>query len=673
MTIVWLGRLALALAGLSALYAAVAGLWAYRTGDARWRESARGASVGIAVALTAAVMALEVALVSGDFSVWAVYNHTNRGLPLAYRMAALWGGDSGSVLFWGWILSLYTAYVAGVGWRRERRMTPLVVPLLAVLLVFFTGMSNIVVDPFRVVPGSPTNGSGLDPLLQNPVMTIHPPAMYTGLIGMAVPFTFYLSAIWQRLPSRVWTPVVRRWLVWSWMFLSAAIVLGGWWAYMELGWGGYWEWDPVENASLLPWLTATAFLHTLQVEDRRGMFRAMGGGLITATFLLTLAGTYITRSGVLPNSVHAFTGTGVGPYFFGLFWAALAGAVAVLVLRRDQLGDRIPLVDTFSREGVYFLMNFFLAVLAAVVLFGTFYPVLSKALTGTSVVLQVGFYNTLSVPLFLGLVLLMGAAPAVAWRSARWRETARRLKGAWIAAIGGVVAAYGWGARTPAQLFGVTVAFFAIGSMVQEFVRATRARRRSTGEPWYRALAGLVRADRRRWGGYVVHLAFLVIVLGVIGSHTGNYTVTETFRQGQTEAVGPYRVTFTGLTEVPASTYSMTQANIVVNGPGYRNVATAPGLEFFPGSAQPVAHVAILGGWWQDFYAVLDGYTPGGQTVSLQFFVNPMVSWIWIGMYILVAGTLIALGGPERPRSGVRPAAAWTRVPASLRERRDEA
>jgi cytochrome c-type biogenesis protein CcmF len=672
-TMVWLGRLALALAGISTVYAAAAGLWAHRTGDVRWRESARGAAVGTAVALTAAVMALEVALVGGDFSVWAVYNHTNRGLPLAYRMTALWGGDSGSVLFWGWILSLYTAYVAGIGWRKERRMTPLVVPMLAGLLVFFTGMSNLVVDPFRVVPGSPTDGNGLDPLLQNPVMTIHPPAMYTGLIGLAVPFAFYLAALWQRLPGRVWTPVVRRWLLWSWMFLSAAIVLGGWWAYMELGWGGYWEWDPVENASLLPWLTATAFLHTLQVEDRRGMFRAVGAALITATFLLTLVGTYITRSGVLPNSVHAFTGTGVGNYFFGLLWAVLAGTVVVLVLRRDQLVDRIPLVDTFSREGVYFLMSFFLAVLAAVVLFGTFYPVLSRALTGTAVVLQVGFFNTLSVPLFLGLVVLMGAAPAVAWRSARWRQTARRLSGAWMAAIAGVVLAYGWGARTPAQLLGDTVVFFAAGSMIQEFVRGTRARQRSTREPWPQALWGLVRADRRRWGGYLSHLAFLVIVLGVIGSHTGNYTVTETFRPGQTEAVGPYRVTFTGLTDVPGPTYETTQAAIVVNGPGYRNATATPGLQFFPGNAQPVAHVAILGGWWQDFYAVLEGYTPGGQTVNLQFFVNPMVSWIWIGMYLLVAGSLVALGGPERPRSAVRAGAGWLPLPAPLRERRDEA
>ncbi len=670
MSLVLVGRLALILALLSAAYTAAAGFWAHKTHNARLRESVRGSALGIALAMTAAVLVLEYLLATGDFSVAAVFNHTNRGLPLSYRLAALWGGDSGSVLFWGWLLSLYTAWAAGIGWRSERRITALAVPILALMLVFFAGVSNVAADPFRIIAGHPTNGSGLDPLLQNPVMVIHPPAMYTGLIGMGVPFALFMSALWQRLPSESWTPLVRRWLLFAWMFLSAAIILGGWWAYMELGWGGYWEWDPVENASLLPWLAATGFLHTLQAQEKRGMLRTWSAGFVVAAFLLTQVGTYITRSGVLPNSVHSFAGTGVGPYFFGLFWAGLAGSALVLYLRRDQLSDRQPLHDTFSREGVLFLMAFLMAVLVVVVEFGTFYPIISKALLGTTVVLKIGFFNTMTVPLFLAVVALMGLAPAMSWRSSKGRVVVQRLQWPWLVGLAGGVAGYLWGARSLGLFLGDLLAVFALAATVQEFTRAASIRRRATGEPWGVALLRAVNHNRRRFGAYVAHAAFLIVVLGVVGSHTGNYAVVKTFRVGQTESIGPYRVTFQGLETVPHGTYQTTRAALVVNGGGLRRDALAPGLEFFPGSSQPVAHVAIQGGWMQDLYTVLVGYSPGGTTANVEFFVNPMVSWIWIGMYVIVLGSLLTLlgGGRPRPKAGVPLAAT-----SLWRARRDEA
>lgn len=672
MSMVVVGRLALALAGLSALYTVVVGLWAYTTKNQRLMETVRGSALAVTLSLTVAVLVLEFELVTGNFSVWAVFQHTNRALPLAYRLAALWGGDSGSVLFWGWILSLYTGYAATFGWAKERRLTPLAVPLLGALLVFFTAVSNFGVDPFRLVPGFPTNGGGLDPLLQNPVMTIHPPAMYTGLIGMAVPFAFMMSGLWQRIPSRQWTPVARRWLLFCWMFLGAAIVLGGWWAYMELGWGGYWEWDPVENASLLPWLAATAALHTFQVDEKRGMLKIWNAAMMAAAFLLTLVGTYITRSGVLKNSVHSFAGTGVGPPFMGLFWGALAVTVVALILRRDQLVDRLPIQDNFSREGAFFLQTFLMAVLIAVVLFGTFYPVISKAFMGTTVVLQIGFFNSMTVPLFLGLILLMGVGPILGWRSAKWRDVMRRLRWPWIIGIAGGVAAYLWGAKTLALFLGDTFTIFALAATVQQFLLAASVRRRVTQEPYGIALVNAVRGNRRRFGGYIAHVAFLIIALGVIGSHTGNYSVTRTFQAGQTRMVGPYRVTFTGLEAVGHSTYQSTNAHLLINGQGFRNRVSNPGLEFFPGSAQPVAHVSIMGGWWQDLYAVMDGYTPGGKTVDLQFFINPMVSWIWIGMYILVLGSLVAMGGGPKP-PGPEKARRAVRLAGMLPQQGDEA
>jgi cytochrome c-type biogenesis protein CcmF len=671
MSLVEVGRIALVLATLSAGWATLAGLVGYRLRDVRWQESARGAAIGVAVALTAAVLVLEVQLVTGNFAVQAVFNHTNRALPLGYRLAALWGGDSGSVLFWGWILSLYTAYAAGIGWRRERQLSPLAVPLLTALLVFFGGMSTWVVNPFQLVPGHPVNGSGLDPLLQNPVMAIHPPAMYTGLIGMAVPFALFMSALWQRLPGRVWAPVVRRWLLFSWMFLSAAIVLGGWWAYMELGWGGYWEWDPVENASLLPWLTATAFLHALQVEEKRGMFRAWAAGLMGGSFLLTLVGTYITRGDVLKDSVHTFAGTGpVGPDFLALLIVAGVATTVVYWLRRDQLTDRAPLQDTLSREGILFLLAFVLCLMASVVLFGTFYPVISQAVTGTSSVLQIGFFDTMTVPLFIIIMSLMELAPVAGWRSTRLGHAVARLRGPWFVGLAAGALSYLWGAHTVGLVLAYTLAIFALAATLQEFWLAARVRKRVTGEPGFLALARAMAGNRRKFGGYLAHAAFLIIALGVAGSHTGNYTVTRTFVAGETLPVGPYRVTLLGLTTSDQGTYELTQADAVVRGPGVSHAVVSPGLEFFPGTTEPVAHVSILGGWWQDLYTVLMGYTPGGTKVTIQFFINPMVSWIWIGMYILVGSTLFILGPWDRLRW------SWqeTRAPRLvLRARRDEA
>lgn len=678
MTMPWLGHYALGWAGVLALYVGFGGWWANRGGGLRWQESVRGAAVALALALTVAVFALEYSLVTSDFSVAAVYNHTNRALPLGYKMAALWGGDSGSVLFWGWILSLYTAFVAWRGWPREERMTPMVVPLLGALLVFFTGMSNVVVNPFRPVPGHPTDGNGLDPLLQNLVMSIHPPAMYTGLIGMAVPAAYLVAAVWTRVPSREWTPVVRRWMLWSWMMLSAALVLGGMWAYLELGWGGYWEWDPVENAALLPWLTATAFLHSLQLEERRGMFRWWTAGLGIATFLLTLVGTYITRSGVLKNSVHSFTGTGVGPYFVALFWAGLAFSAGVFWLRREQLRDRMQLGDSLSKETIYLLLNVFLTAITVVVLFGTFYPVISKAFLGQTVVLSVSFFNRMTGPMFLVLVLLLGMAPAVTWYNARLRDIVRRQRIAWAVALAMGVWAYFHGYRTGLAVGGVVVTTFAFTAMLVEYGKAVRNQRRAGPVSWPRAFWMAMTHNRRRYGGYLAHIAFLIIVLGVIGSHTNNITVTRTVQPGQVIQVAQYRIQFDGLGIVNHPGYQTTVANLTVSD-GNRTITMQPGDSFFPGTAQPVAEVSIWGSLAQDLYVVLEGWDPGGEVATLQVFVNPMVAWIWIGMYVLVAGSLWAMSGSAR--SSERAAQArevewvrgeWRRAPVAAVERGDQ-
>lgn len=675
MTMPMLGRFALALALAAALYMVVAGWWSNRSASPRLRESVRGAAVATALSMTAAVLALEYLLLTGDYRVQAVYNHSNRALPLAYKVGALWGGDSGSVLFWGWILSLYAAFVAVRSWSREQRMTPMVVPMLGAGLVFFAGLSNAVVDPFRLVPGTPQNGAGLDPLLQNAVMTIHPPAMYTGLIGMTVPAAYVVAAVWTRVPWREWVPVVRRWMLFSWMFLGVALILGGMWAYMELGWGGYWEWDPVENAALLPWLTATAFLHALQLEEKRGLFRGWTAALGGGTFLLTLVATYITRSGVLKNSVHSFTGTGVGPYFVGWFWVAALFMAGVFWLRRDGFRDRMPLEGAFSKESVYLLINLSFSALALVVLLGTFYPVISKALLGQTVILNESFFNAMTRPFFVMLMVLMGAAPVMGWRHARWGSVMRKLTVPWAVAVGTALFTMWQGYRLPWAIVGMSAAAFAAASMLQEFGRAAAIQRRAHRIPWLSAFGRAAVSNRRRYGGYLVHLAFLLVVFGVVGSHTNATAVTETLSPGQTVTVGGYRLQYQGFANQVHAGYVTTVARVSVHR-GHRHWVAWPGLSFFPGTAQPVADISIHEGWMHDLYLVLEG-SPGHQQGLFEIMINPMVTWIWAGMVVLAAGTLWALSAPQgrdtapdRPSEWDEPAARW-RAPHTVLERRD--
>lgn len=649
MTMVWVGRYALLLGLASSSWAVFGGWAANRLRNGRWQESVRGGVLGLTLCTTTAVFALEYLLTTGDYAVRAVYNHSDRALPLLYKLGALWGGDSGSVLFWGWILSLYAGWLAWRSWSRDPELVSVAVPLVGSVSIFFLLLSNFVVNPFWAVAGHPANGVGLDPLLQNLVMTIHPPAMYTGLIGLTVPAAYTVAALWTRTPWSEWIGSVRRWTLFSWGCLSVALILGGMWAYMDLGWGGYWAWDPVENAALLPWLTATAFLHAVQLEQKRGIFRGWTASLSVGTFLLTLVATYITRSGVLKNSVHSFTGTGVGPYFVVLFWVSLLAFAGVLWSRRDMLADRRPLKTGLTKEGLYLFINMTFAVVAGIVLVGTFFPVISKALIHQSVVLNVSFFNISTAPLFVLVAVLMGAAPGIRWYGSRVGLTLRHLRAPIAAGV--MAGAVFWlaGSRTVMDGAGAGAAGFALASMLLEYRRAARAERRSRPRA---ALAVAVPAavwrNRRKFGGYLVHMAYAVVMLGVIASHTQSVSVVKALRPGQSIAVAGYRLRYEGLSTVLQAGYQTTEARLVVE-MGRRRWMAYPGMSFFPGSRQPVAQISIHEGPLKDLYVVLEG-TSGGGTILLDAMVNPLVTWIWAGMFIVSAGTLLALSAPTSGR-----------------------
>ncbi len=657
MTMVWFGRYALLLGLASASWAVLGGWAANRIGNVRWQESVRGGVLALTLCTTTAVFALEYLLMTGDYAVRAVYNHSDQALPLPYKLGALWGGDSGSVLFWGWILSLYAGWLAWRSWSREPRLVSTAVPLVGSLSIFFLLLSNFVVNPFWSVAGHPSNGVGLDPLLQNLVMTIHPPAMYTGLIGLTVPAAYTVAALWTRTPWAEWIGSVRRWTLFSWGCLSVALILGGMWAYMDLGWGGYWAWDPVENAALLPWLTATAFLHAVQLEQKRGIFRGWTASLSMGTFLLTLVATYITRSGVLKNSVHSFTGTGVGPYFVVLFWLSLLAFAGVMWSRREMLADRRPLNSGLTKEGVYLFINMTFAMVAGIVLVGTFFPVISKALVHQSVVLNVSFFNISTAPLFVLVAVLMGAAPAIRWHGIRVGPTLRQLR---VPLAGGALtSAVFWlaGSRTLMDGAGAGAAGFALTSMLLEYRRAAGKERSGRRARWA-AVPAAVWRNRRKFGGYLVHMAYAVVMLGVIASHTQSVSVVKSLRPGQSIRVGGYRLRYEGLDTVLHAGYQTTEARLAVK-TGHQRWVAQPGMSFFPGSHQPVAQISIHEGPLKDLYVVLEG-TSGTGTILLDAMVNPLVTWIWAGMFIVSAGTLLALSHPtsRRKRGRAQDAAA---------------
>lgn len=617
-----------------ALYTSTAALLAHRRQRVRLRESARGAAAATALCYSVAVLALEYLLVSGDYQVRAVYNHTNGTMPLVYKMAALWGGNSGSVLFWGWLLSLCVLWIAWRGFGgRSNRLSLQTMALLSAQLGFFAGLSCWSVNPFSPVLGSPTNGVGLDPLLLNPVMILHPPAMYTGLVALGVPTALLASALWHRAPGSEWLPLVRRWLLFSWTGLSAALILGGMWAYWELGWGGYWEWDPVENAALLPWLAATAGLHGLNLVQRRRGALGWPAAAIASAFLLSLMGTYITRSGVLKNSVHAFTGTGLGPYFLVLFGGAAFLILGLFWVRRDLLwttGGWVRAAFTYRT-----LFQSFSAI-AVIVLVGTFFPVISQMVGRQSVVLTQRFFNTATVPFFLVVVVALGLAPLVTEGSSGEHLAPTRIRAPVMGGVAAAAFSLAWGYRNPLAIVSLGATGFAVVPWGREGLLAVRS--------------GLARWGRRRLGSALVHLGFLLAVVGIVGSHTNAQAVTERLWPGQGMRIEGYQVQYRRLLSHSTPGVTRLSALLRVSRDG-QHFWVSPGLSFFDGMVQPVADVSIRQGLMQNLYLVLEATTSHNGAI-LEVMVNPMVTWIWLALPLTVLGSLLAWLGGVGPETG---------------------
>lgn len=623
---------------------------AAKTGREQVAKWARGAIV-LQFALTAIASAcLLYLLIHLDYRYTYVADYTSDGLALLYRIAAFWGGDAGSLLFWVLIVSLYLFVASRTRHEDSERMLPVVAAIMSFVMMFFVLVLNFVAKPFVMSAVAPVNGNGLNPLLQNPGMTVHPVNLYLGYVGFLVPFAYGMAALILKKTDAMWLTVTRKWTLISWLFLSCGILYGARWSYEELGWGGYWSWDPIENAALMPWIAATAFTHSSLIQERRGQLKKWNIILISLTYLLTLFGTALTRGGLL-WSIHAFANGPVGTVFMSFVGLMTILTVALIVWRWPTLRAEAKFDGAISKETGFMLNNLLFVGALFAVFWGTIFPLVSEAVTGSQMLVSGPFYDSVVLPIGVALVLLMGIGPLLAWRRTHLRSLGRMLLWPTVGALVVGVVTWTLGYQNLLSLFSYMSAAFVVIATVAEFVRAAQARMRVTGEPVLRSTLSLVAKNRRRYGGYVVHLAVVVMVIGF--ATTGAYAkqVTLSMTRGQQQQVGNYLLTFHGLRTVDKPGQEELQGEMLVSTihPARQVGVVLPSVDFYLTGDQPTTNMGLYSTPLADLYVVLDGSDfKTGQSL-FEIHLNPLVDLIWFGGYLYVLGTFISLW-PERRR-----------------------
>jgi cytochrome c-type biogenesis protein CcmF len=654
-----LGTFVLLAAFVTCAYAIAASVAGARRRSTRLIESGVGAFYFLAALMTVASAVLIHAFVTGDYSIKYVQRYSDAALPLGYKIASYWGGLDGSIMFWVTLLAVFGSIAIYTNRERHRELIPYVVSVIAATEMFFIFLMVIHKNPFSTfLTTPPADGAGLNPLLQNFYMAIHPPSMYVGFVAMTVPFAFGLAALITGHLDDAWVRAVRRWTMLGWLFLSFGLTLGMLWAYEELGWGGYWMWDPVENAGLLPWFTATAFLHSVRVQEQRGMLRVWNVTLVIVTFFLTIFGTFMTRSGIV-QSVHAFGEDRELALMFTIFMVLILGfSFAWVIYRLPLLRARNELDSWVSREAAFLANNWILLFSAFFVLFATMFPTLSEAVTGERLTVAAPFFNRWMLPIGLILLTLTGVGPLLAWRKSTAANLAYQFKWPMLAFVVTAVGLYAAGVRVWISGLCFALCAMVFTTIVQEFVRGAEVRRAATGTDLLTALIGLVGRSKRRYGGYIVHVGIVLIFLGFAG---------EGFRQeeqallkpGQELKVGQISVRHDALRVTEDTQKQMITGHVTVFEDGERIGTLEPARWFFRKREQePTTEVAIRRGLAEDLYVVLAGYDAAAQSATYTVTINPLVNWIWFGFGIMALGTIIAL----LPDSAFAFAAA--RVPA---------
>lgn len=637
-----IGALALALAFILALYAIIASLWGALRRQEMWITSGAHAAYAVFGCVGVAVVTLLQALVTHDFNVEYVAAYSSSTLPLQYTIAALWGGQKGSLLFWTFLLTFFSTVVHLQNRAKNRELMPYVTATLMVIALFFLGLLCFITPPFERLSFTPQEGSDLNPLLQNYWMTIHPPSLYLGYVSAAVPFAFAIAALVTGKLGDVWIRTTRRWALLSWFFLSVGNLLGGRWAYEVLGWGGYWAWDPVENAAIMPWFTASAYLHSVMIQEKKNMLKVWNMVLVILTFSLTIFGTFLTRSGVI-SSVHSFTQSGLGPYFMVFLLLVLTTSLGLLFYRLPELKSENDLDSFLSREAAFLLNNWVLVGLAFATFWGTVFPVLSEWVRGVKITVGPPFFNKVNGPLGVLLLFLTGVGPVIAWRRASAKSLRRNftfslLSGAFFGVLFFVL-----GYRNYYAIVVLSLAGFVLGTIISEFYRGTRARQTMLRESSAQALSRLVGKNPRRYGGYVVHVGVVLIFIGVAGSSFFKIEKQISLKPGETVEVGRYTLKYDGIKN-SEDAHVASQAAIVEVFVGGQQIDTMhPEKRLYKKQNQPTTEVAIRPTLREDLYVVLGSYDEPSGLATLQVFINPLLSWLWIGGITLVLGTCITM------------------------------
>jgi cytochrome c-type biogenesis protein CcmF len=638
-----LGRAALVTAFLLLVYASVAGTFAAWHSRRRLAESAQNALIAAFGATAVAAVVLLAALARHDFSFTYVAQHTSRELPLRYTLTAFWGGQEGSLLLWLLVLCGYSVAAVLTARRAGREVLAWVVPILGLVGTFFAVLLVFVASPFAT-QAAPADGAGLNPSLQNPYMAVHPPMLYLGYVGLTVPFAFAMGALLARRTDERWIVATRRWTLAAWAFLGLGQLLGAHWAYVEIGWGGYYAWDPVENAALMPWLAATAYLHSVMIQEKRGMLKVWNVLLVTLAFCLSLFGTFLTRSGII-QSIHSFTQSSIGPWFLGFICFVTAGSLALIFLRLPLLRAQTRLESLVSREATFLYNNLLLVALSLTILWGVVYPLLSEAVTGEAATVGKPYYNFFLHSFGLPLLLLMGIGPLIAWRRASLRALGRTFL--WptaVAVVAGIALLAAGAGSSRVGVIAYTFSVFVLASIALEFARGTSARKALGGVGWGGAFTSLIARNRRRYGGYVVHAAIVLLAIGVAGSSAYQTVREARLHSGDSMTVAGNRLVFRGFETSTASNHRAIRANIDVYRGGEYLGRYRPGKNQYFAEDQvsnevSIRHDLLTGG---DLFLIADQVNADGS-VDLKALQKPLVNLIWLAGLVFVGGSLIAL------------------------------
>lgn len=645
-----IGSFALLLALALSAYCFLAGILALTregSGAARLTETARRAGIATFAVVFLAAVVLVVAAFQNDFSIAYIFHHSNRDLPAPYKFATLWSGQEGSLLFWALLLSAY-GLVLRLRYKTDPRLFAYASVVIAAVQVFFLLLLNFAAHPFAIMQGSlPADGSGLNPLLQYPEMVIHPPMLYLGYVGFTVPFAFALGALIMKYPGEKWIHITRRWTMVTWGFLTCGIFLGQHWAYSVLGWGGYWGWDPVENASLMPWLTGTAFLHSVMMQEKRGMLKTWNMWLIFSTFMLSIFGTFLTRSGVV-SSVHAFAQSSIGDWFVVFLALICATCVFFYVKNRSHLRSEHKLESLVSRESSFLFNNLLFVVACFTVLWGTLFPVLSEWVQGNKVTVGPPFFNRVNIPVALLLLLLTAVGPLLAWRKTSIESLKRNFLWPCLGALGVGVVLVAMGFKfwkDPSYFYSLMTIMLCVLvalTVTSEFVRGGRVISRHTGQNLLASIGQLAHRNTRRYGGYIVHFGVIVIMIGFAGS-AFNLDAEKEMGYGDKMAIGPYTLVCQSYTQDDNPNYGSEWAVINVFKNGKHIDTMYPERRFYKASQQTSTIPRVRSTPAEDLYLVYEGLNQDTGRPILKAHLNPLVMWIWVGVWIMIAGTLLAL------------------------------